>query len=110
MSEKNNTKNNTGEKYGFLNKILSSRKIINPVRDWISIIIIFSVFVAFDLVFDGIMYSRITSGEMYISVPSSSIKVEMLKTDEIQSIINDYESRKTEISKMSPKNLVDPSL
>lgn len=109
MSE-NNAKKNIPEKVNIFDQIFSSKKIINPKRDWTIIITLAILFMLFDLVFDFLMYREITSGEMYVTVPASEINVESLNTDEIKNLINDYESRKTEIQTMKPENLVDPSL
>ncbi len=104
-----NQKNNI-IKTGFLNKLLSSRRIINPRREWTALIVFLFVLVIGALAFDGFMYEKIASGEMYVSVERSELNLEPLHVAKIEQVLSDYQSRAQKISSIQTKNFIDPSI
>jgi hypothetical protein len=82
---------------------LSSKKIIHPKRDWTILLVLLFVFYISDIIFGIYMYRKITSGNMYVTVPNSELRVEVLKTEKIHTLISDYESRKAELIKKGIK-------
>ena len=105
----NNVKNGLSENK-FLSRLLSSRKIINPKREWTILLIFFSLMLLAFLLFDEITYQKISSGEMYISVNKSELNIEVLKVDELKKLINDFELKKEKIAALRIMNLIDPSI
>ncbi len=97
-------------KNNFLDGFLSSRKIINPKREWILLLAFFTILAVSSVVFDFVMYQKISSGEMYISIDRSELNIEVLKTDELKKLINDFEARKVMVASLKTENLVDPSI
>lgn len=87
-----------------------SGKIFNPMRDWNIIIILTIVFIIASVGFDIYMYAQIVSGEMYVSVNRGDLTIESLKTSNLQSILNDFENKKSIITTLKIENLVDPSI
>jgi hypothetical protein len=97
-------------KSGLFDKILFSKKIINPRRDWTVLVIFLFILIIGALAFDGLMYEKIASGEMYVSVERSELNLQPLHVGAMQQVISDYQSRAENISSIRTKNFIDPSL
>ncbi len=97
-------------KTDFFNKLLSSRKIINPKREWMLLLAFFLILIISFVSFDFITYKKISSGEMYISINRLDLNIEVLKTDALKKLIDNFESRKAKITSLKVENLIDPSL
>ena len=111
MQSTNNIKNsNNTEKPPIFGHFLLSRGIINPKRDWTTIMIVATILFLSALAFDGIMYQKISSGEMYVSVSESELNVDVLKKEELTGLINEYELKKGRIQSTKAKSLIDPSI
>ena len=94
----------------FLNKFFSSNKIINPRRDWIILIVLFLIMIISAIIFDASFYTKISNGDMYVSVSREELNLENLKTGDLKKLIEDFESKKEIISNLKIKYLIDPSL
>jgi len=94
----------------FFMKILSSEKIINPRRDWDILVISLVIFVLISIGFNLYMYQQIVSGDMYVSVKTTDLVIENLKTDDLQKVLNNFENKKTNTKTLKLENLVDPSI
>lgn len=101
-------------KLSFKNSAISqfffSRGIVDPQRDWIILIILFVVAIIGCVTFDVYMYSKIVSGDIYVSVSREDLLVENLKRDNLKNILNSFDTKKEEIKELKISNLVDPSL
>ena len=90
--------------------VFLSEKIVRPKRDWKILIILFVVFIIVSIGFDCYMYQQIASGDMYVDVNRSDVVIENLKTNDLQKILDNFNNKKTIISTLKVKKLVDPSL
>ncbi len=85
-------------------------KIINPQKNWIILIIIFTILILISLGFDFNYYQQIASGDMYVDINRADLSIQNLKKDELQKILDNFETKKTSIATLKAKNLVDPSI
>ena len=83
---------------------------LNPKRDWNILIIIFIILLVISVGFDFYMYQQIVSGDMYVSVNKNDLVIENLKSSDLQRILNNFETKKTNMTTLKLKNLVDPSI
>ena len=97
-------------KMDFLDKLLSSRKIINPKRDWMLLLAFFLILIISFILFDFFMYKKISSGEMYISINRSDLNIEVLKTAALKKLIDSFEAKKETVASLKVQNLIDPSI
>lgn len=96
---------------GFLSKkVLTSDGIVNPKRDWNILMISFVVFVAASVAFDYYMYQQTVSGDMYVSVDKTELVIVKLKSDDLKSILANFETKKSKITTLKINNLIDPSI
>lgn len=91
-------------------KLFLSEKIINPKKHWGMLIILFIFLIITSIGFDFYMYQKIVSGDMYINVTRSELVIENLKTNDLQNILNNFESKTIKIANLKLENLVDPSI
>lgn len=84
--------------------------IVSPKRDWSILLIIFSVLIIISIGFDFYMYQKIVSGDMYVSVKKDELMVETLKSNDLKNITDNFEFKKSNITKLKLENLVDPSI
>ena len=87
-----------------------SEKIISPKRDWSILIILFIIFITISIGFDFYMYQQIVSGDMYISVKKEELVIENLKSDNLQKILDNFETKKSKMINLKLENLIDPSI
>ena len=106
MKIKNFFKTNTNTS----NNLYLSKKIINPFRDWLILIALFTVMIIYFVVFDSLTYNKIIKGEMYISVEKEELTFVKLNREELKSIIDKFEGKKDYVSKMKIELLSDPSM
>ncbi|MFH0755292.1 MAG: hypothetical protein V1910_01320 [bacterium] len=85
-------------------------KIINPKRDWRILIILFIIFVAISVIFDFYMYQQIKSGDMYVNVNKTELIIENLKSNDLQTILDNFENKKIKTETFKMENKSDPSL
>lgn len=85
-------------------------KIVNPLRDWNILIIIFIFFIIISVGFDFYMYRQIVNDEMYVGVKREELVIENLKSDDLQKILTNFEGKKANMTNLKPQNLVDPSI
>ncbi len=83
---------------------------VNPKREWILLVILFSCMVAASFVFDAYLYHQIVSGDMYISVNKNELVLENLKTDEIKKLLANFELKAEKLKNLRIEKLIDPSL
>ena len=84
--------------------------IVNPKREWGILIILFVIFIVASIGFDFYMYQQIVSGDMYISVKREDLVIENLKSNDLQKILDNFETKKAKITTLKLENLVDPSI
>jgi len=87
-----------------------SNKIVNPKRDWKILLTLLIIFILISLGFDFYMYRQIVNGDMYISVKREELVIENLKSNDLQKILNNFETKKTNITTLKMENLIDPSI
>jgi|GEM_PF-6621325 len=95
---------------GIFNKIFDSNKVINPKRDWILLIILFLVMLVCAITYDSLIYTKISNGEMYVSINRNELNLENLKIDELKKLIDNFESKSAKISSLKIGPSIDPSL
>ncbi len=93
-----------------LDRFFGSNKVVNPVRDWKIVLVFLFVFVTSSLVFDFILYRKIASGEMYVTVHREDLMLESLKKDDLKRTVDNFESRKLKMINLKIEPLIDPSL
>lgn len=86
------------------------REIVNPKRDWMILLGLLTIFIIAAIAFDGYMYRKIVSGDMYVSVKREELVVEDLKTSDLDKIILNFNSKRVNISNLKLENLTDPSI
>jgi len=106
----NTVKNKITQNNSQSGSIRLSGKIFNPKRDWSILIILFTMFVVASLGFDFYMYQQIVSGDMYVSIKRDELVIENLKSDDLQKILNNFETKKSNMMNFKLGNLVDPSI
>jgi hypothetical protein len=89
---------------------LDGSVIINPKRDWKILVILFMCMLVGAFAFNAFIYTQITNGDMYVSVSKDELTLEMLKTKQLQSIIDDFKLRQTTVANMKIQPAIDPSL
>ena len=94
----------------FLSRIFASSKIVSPRRDWIILLTIFSVFIVSVITFDFVFYSKISSGEMYVSINRSELNLENLKTAELKKLIENFEAKSQKVNNLKIEPAIDPSI
>lgn len=87
-----------------------SDKFVNPKRDWMILLILLSIFIVSSMGFDYYMYEKIVSGDMYISVKREDLTIESLKSGDLKKVLDIFEMKKINITKLKLENLVDPSI
>ena len=90
--------------------VFLSEKIVRPKRDWRILVILFAVFLIVSIGFDFYMYQQVSSGDMYVDVNRSDVAIESLKKSDLQKILDNFDNKKTIITTLKIKNLVDPSI
>lgn len=90
--------------------IFYSAKVINPRRDWNILAGLCFLFIIFSIAFDYCMYRKTVNGDMYVSIKREEIKVEDLKTKDIESVLSIFENKQKIITDLKVEKLVDPSL
>jgi len=60
--------------------------------------------------FDIFIYTQIANGGMYVSVNKNELAIETLKTDQLKSLISEFQLRQTEITTMKETSSIDPSI
>ncbi len=87
-----------------------SKNLINPKRDWIIILVLMFALTITFVVFDLYAYKNIVSGEMFVSVNKSELKLETLRIDDLKNVLFDFEAKKSAVSIIKIEHSVDPSL
>ena len=98
----------------FENKLLSnnyvSKKIVNPCRDWVVLVVLLLIMIVSSITFDFITYQKIVRGEMYISVKKEELTLVNLEKDKINIILDNFQQKKDYISKIKIESIIDPSI
>jgi hypothetical protein len=90
--------------------VWDSGATIHPKRDWNMLIIFFSIMLIASVFFDIFIYTQIANGGMYVSVNKNELAIETLKTDQLKSLISEFQLRQTEITTMKETSSIDPSI
>src|SRR5690349_8531295 len=91
-------------------KLFASNKLVSPKRDWIILLITFLVMVISVVAYDSVIYSKISSGEMYISINRSELNLENLKTAELKKLIENFETKSQKAASLKIGPSIDPSI
>jgi predicted Holliday junction resolvase-like endonuclease len=94
----------------FLYRFFNSNKIVNPKRDWIILLILFLIMIISVIVFDIIIYEKISSGDMYVSVNREELTPENLKTADLTRLIDNFEAKRQKMLNLKIQPLIDPSI
>lgn len=87
-----------------------SKKIINPYRDWMILLVVFFIMICFFVLFDILTYHKIIKGEMYVSVLKEELTFIKLEKEKLQAIVDLFKEKEDFISNIKIKKLIDPSI
>ncbi len=91
-------------------KILYSKNLINPKRDWTILVVIFLVSIALSISFDIFMYKNIVSGEMFVTVNRDELSLENLKIDDLKKVLANFDTKKSATLNYKLEHSVDPAI
>lgn len=94
----------------FSDRFFGSNEIVHPRRDWIVLLVVFLVMLLGAAAYDLSIHQDIASGEMYVSVDKTDLKLQSVNTKALENVVNDFESKRAEMSGLKMQKLVDPSL
>ncbi len=101
-----NKKNNSQ----ILNNLYISSKYINPLRDWVFLLVISFIIIVCFVFFDYSVYKKIMVGEMYVSVEEKELTLEKLNKNNTDELLSDFNKRVEYISKSKVSKSPDPSI
>jgi len=94
----------------FSDRFFRSDNIVRPERDWMILLTLFFTMIVSALAYDAFLYQNIASGEMYVSVTKDELQLQSINSNVLQKVVDDFESRKTEIGVLKMQKLIDPSI
>ena len=95
---------------GISGKFYLSNKIVGSKRDWIILMCVFLALIISVVVFDFVIYTKISSGEMYVSINRSELNLENLKTAELKKLIENFEAKTQKVTSLKIEPVIDPSI
>lgn len=110
MINKNMFKINKKHNSQILSSLYISSKYINPLRDWIFLLVISFIIIVCFIFFDYSIYKKIIVGEMYVSVEEKELTLEKLDKKNIGELLDDFNRRVDYISKSKVLKNPDPSI
>ncbi len=91
-------------------KVIYSKNLINPKRDWAVLVIFFSIAVIFSILFEAYLYREIVKGDMFVTVNRDELNLENLKIDDLKKVLAIFEAKKSAKDNYKVERSVDPSL
>lgn len=94
----------------FSDRFFGSNEIVHPRKDWIILLVVFFVMLASAAIYDLSIHQDIASGEMYVSVNKSDLKLQSIDAKALENVVVSFESKKSRMATLKIQKLIDPSL